>query len=108
MADPRGGYGGCCSYFCHFVWLADRIPNFGCKTHRNGLGLGTKDRRLLLWTSIFLLLWLILSSFRAGGDLWDNPRYRVAFLPWLALLSGWAILWAIEHRDAWLVRWLVV
>lgn len=67
-----------------------------------------QDRRILLWTAGFLILWLLLSSARAGGDAWDNPRYRAAFLPWMALLSGWALLWAREKRDAWLLRWLLV
>jgi hypothetical protein len=66
------------------------------------------DRRLLLWTSAFLIFWTLLSSARAGGDIWDNPRYRIAFLPWMALLASWAVLWAIEHRDAWLVRFLLI
>ncbi len=67
-----------------------------------------RDRWIWLWTGAFLLLWLLLSSYRAGGDLWDNPRYRAAFLPWFALLGGWAVLRAIDQRDAWLVRWLLV
>ena len=67
-----------------------------------------RDRWIWLWTGAFLLLWLLLSSYRAGGDAWDNPRYRTAFLPWFALLAGWAVLQAIDHRDVWLARWLLV
>jgi hypothetical protein len=67
-----------------------------------------EDRRIWLWTGAFLLVWLLLSSYRAGGDQWDNPRYRAAFLPWFALLGSWAVLRAIDQRDAWLVRWLLV
>jgi hypothetical protein len=37
---------------------------------------------------------------------WDNPRYRTIFLPWLALLAAWAWRWAVEHKDAWLPRLL--
>ncbi len=66
------------------------------------------DRRFWLWLAAFSLLWLVISSIRAGGDLWDNPRYRVNFIPWLSLLAGWAILQAIKTRDLWLVRWLLV
>lgn len=66
------------------------------------------ERRIHLWTAGFILVWLIVSSARAGGDLWDNPRYRANFLPWLSFLAAWAILWAFEHRDWWLARWLVV
>ncbi len=67
-----------------------------------------RDRNIFLWVTSFLLLWLLLSSMRAGGDAWDNPRYRASFLPWLALLAAWAVQFAIEHRDAWLARWLIV
>jgi hypothetical protein len=66
------------------------------------------DRRILLWMAAFSIFWLILSSARAGGDAWDNPRYRVAFLPWMALLASWALLWAREKRDGWLLRWVLV
>ena len=67
-----------------------------------------EDRRILLWLAGFLLVWLVISSARAGGDLWDNPRYRANFLPWFALLAAWAVNWAKEKRDPWLVRWLLV
>lgn len=43
----------------------------------------------LVWLTAVLLIWVIISSARAGGDQWDNPRYRAIFLPWLALLVGW-------------------
>jgi len=66
------------------------------------------DRRFWLWLAAFSLLWLVISSIRAGGDLWDNPRYRVNFLPWLSLLGGWAVLQAVKTRDLWLARWLLV
>lgn len=66
------------------------------------------DRRLWLWLAAFSLLWLVVSSVRAGGDLWDNPRYRVNFIPLLSLLAGWAVLQAVKSRDLWLVRWLLV
>ena len=65
-------------------------------------------RRALLWFAAAVLAWLLISSARAGGDQWDNPRYRAIFLPWMALLAGWGLRWALEQRDAWLARWLVV
>lgn len=65
-------------------------------------------KRTLVWFAAAVLAWLLISSARAGGDQWDNPRYRAIFLPWLALLAGWALCWAVEHRDAWLPRWLLV
>jgi hypothetical protein len=67
-----------------------------------------RDRNIFLWIGGFLLLWLIISSARAGGDAWDNPRYRANFLPWIALISAWGVQWAIEKKDAWLGRWVLV
>jgi len=66
------------------------------------------ERRILGWLVGFVFLWILISSARAGGDLWDNPRYRSIFLPWLALLAGWGAVWAVRARDTWLARWLIV
>ncbi len=49
-----------------------------------------KERRILAWMAVFSLLWLIVAAARAGGDMTDNPRYRVQFIPFLALLAAWA------------------
>lgn len=67
-----------------------------------------EDRKTLIWTAVVLLIWILVASFRAGGDQWDNPRYRTIFLPWMALLAGWAISYAVQACDAWLPRWLAV
>ena len=69
---------------------------------------GIKEQRLMVWISIFSLVWMTVSALRAGGDQWDNPRYRVNFILWLALLAGWGVDWAWQKRDAWLARWIVV
>lgn len=66
------------------------------------------ERRVWIWMVVFSLLWIALSSARAGGDQWDNPRYRANMLPWLILVGSWAIRQAILHKDAWLPRWLLV
>ena len=67
-----------------------------------------EERRILLWLMFFVAIWVVISSVRAGGDQWDNPRYRMIFLPWMALLAAWSARWAWEHKDIWLARWLVV
>jgi hypothetical protein len=66
------------------------------------------EKRILVWVAVFVALWILVSSARAGGDQWDNPRYRSLFLPWMALLAGWGLLWAIEQHDYWLARWLII
>ncbi|GAP09915.1 hypothetical protein BECAL_01069 [Bellilinea caldifistulae] len=63
-------------------------------------------RRLIFWTFLIVVGWSLLSSFRAGGDLWDNPRYRTLLLPWLAMLAAWSFVIARQQRDIWLPRLL--
>lgn len=47
--------------------------------------------------ALCLAIWLVIlvASFRGGGDLWDNPRYRAIFVGLQAALVAWA--W-VEHR----------
>ena len=63
-----------------------------------------RERYIIIWFILSSFLWILLASARAGGDLWDNPRYRTIFLPWLAFLVAWA--W--YHRGAWLWRLLAI
>ncbi len=50
---------------------------------------------------------ILTASYRGGGDLWDNPRYRVAFASLQVALVAWA--WTEQRRaaDPWLRRALV-
>jgi hypothetical protein len=66
------------------------------------------SKRILLWLAFVGVLWLLIASARGGGDATDNPRYRSLFIAWFALFAGWAIDWALTHRDVWLWRWLAV
>ena len=66
------------------------------------------DRRILVWLSICTIIWLLVSSARAGGDDWDNPRYRSIFLVYIALLCGWAWEFARKNKDAWLGRFYLI
>jgi len=63
-----------------------------------------QERRIWVWLALVVVVWTMISSLRAGGDQWDNPRYRSMFLVWLALFAAWAV----QRRDAWLWRWLAV
>lgn len=80
--------------------LLGYVP-FGLRWQKPGL-----LRNLIILTFLVVLGWSLLSSFRAGGDLWDNPRYRTLLLPWLALLASWAYFTARQYRDVWLARLL--
>ncbi len=61
-------------------------------------------RRWLIWSFVFFAGWALLSSFRAGGDEWDNPRYRTLAMPWMALLVAWGWVEARQAASAWLKR----
>jgi len=67
-----------------------------------------QERRILVWFSLVIAVWLVVSSARGGGDQWDNPRYRLLLLPWMAILAVRSIQWARQRRDAWLYRLLLV
>ncbi len=65
-------------------------------------------RRVWTWFGLGSWFWIIFAALRAGGDQWDNPRYRVIFIALQALFAGWA--WT-QHRvgkNAWLPRILTV
>ncbi len=69
---------------------------------------GEPRRYQLIWLGLLVWAWVFISAANAGGDQWDNPRYRTILLVFEALLAGWAIDWARGHRDVWLNRWLLV
>lgn len=67
-----------------------------------------RDKRLLIWIAGISLVWVVASSMRAGGDMWDNPRYRSIFLPFFAMLIGWALQERTSKRDPWLARMYII
>ena len=67
-----------------------------------------KERGLMVVNAVFILVWMFISSLRAGGDQFDNPRYRMIFLPWLAFMAAWGIDFALKLRDWWLIRWIAI
>ncbi len=70
-----------------------------------------KDKDHKRWLSVIVaiaVIWVFVASARAGGDQWDNPRYRTIFLPWIALSAAWAVRYAIQTKDRWLKRILIV
>jgi len=63
------------------------------------------------WLSAFMavvFVWILIASARAGGDQWDNPRYRTIFLPWIAIVAGWALDYVANNKDRWFRRILYV
>lgn len=67
-----------------------------------------RKRTTMVLIALFLAGWMITGSIRAGGDQWDNPRYRVIFLPLIAYFCAWGVDFARRTRDGWLVRWLLI
>jgi hypothetical protein len=60
---------------------------------------------MLLWVNWLMVL---VASYRAGGDLWDNPRYRAGFAAFQLALAAWAVLQQRADRSHLLRRVLVV
>jgi hypothetical protein len=67
-----------------------------------------RQRMAWLWLWLAVWVWIILASARAGGDQWDNPRYRVILLMFQAALVAYSLLRARQTRDRWLGRLLAV
>ena len=65
-------------------------------------------QRLVQWAVVSVGVWACVAALRAGGDMTDNPRYRMLFLVFMAVAVGWALDWAAARRDAWLGRVLLV
>jgi hypothetical protein len=64
-----------------------------------------RPRALWLWLGLAVWVWIGIAAIRAGGDQWDNPRYRVMVLAAEALIAaqGWA-----RRRDGWFARIVAV
>lgn len=59
---------------------------------------------MLLWGNWWISM---VAAYRAGGDMWDNPRYRAGFAAFQLALSAWAIMEHKTRRDPLLRRVLV-
>ena len=66
------------------------------------------ERRTWLWLSGFAWAWIFICAVRAGGDQWDNPRYRLIFFGVEALTAAFAWVSWRESRSAWLPRIVVL
>ena len=61
-------------------------------------------RAVLIFLNLALIAWILISSIRGGGDQWDNPRYRTAFLPWMSIITGWVWLQLRSRKSPWFWR----
>lgn len=68
-----------------------------------------EPRRIqLIWVNVAIWVWIIISALSAGGDQWDNPRYRTILIAWQALVAAWALWWSRINQDLWLRRVITV
>lgn len=72
-----------------------------------GNSLQKATKKQYIWIVLVCWFWILFSSLRAGGDQWDNPRYRTILLPWMALIAGWVWQYAKQNKFFWLKHiWL--
>ena len=64
----------------------------------------TRERAAWLWLWVAMVIWIILSSARGGGDQWDNPRYRATLLLFQAALAAQVFTLETEARARGLIR----
>jgi hypothetical protein len=67
----------------------------------------SNQKGLLVVLTITVWLSILVASLRAGGDLWDNPRYRVTLISLEAALAAWAWLEVRREKSPWLRRMIV-
>ncbi len=67
-----------------------------------------RDRVSTMVLVVLSFSWILLSSARAGGDQWDNPRYRAIFLVWQVVLAAWALTQYKIRKSPWLGRIILV
>jgi uncharacterized membrane protein len=67
-----------------------------------------RQRRQWLWISAVVWAWIVIAALRGGGDQWDNPRYRIILLVWMAMLAAMTCEQLKVTLDRWFVRILAV
>ncbi len=65
-----------------------------------------QERTAFLWLFLVVWGWILLASARAGGDQWDNPRYRLIMFIFQGGMAAYALNWARQNHDPWLWRFL--
>ena len=63
-----------------------------------------EKRHILLGLSAAVWAGILIAAFWGGGDLWDNPRYRVAFSPLQLTLAAGVLSAQLREPDPWMRR----
>jgi 4-amino-4-deoxy-L-arabinose transferase-like glycosyltransferase len=61
-------------------------------------------RKLTLGLTFVVWMAILIASLRSGGDLWDNPRYRVVFISLMVAMVAWVWYSQRDGRNPWLLR----
>jgi hypothetical protein len=66
------------------------------------------NRKLV--TGISIAVWgvILLAAMRSGGDLWDNPRYRLIFISLQVTLASWAWWDQRQNKSPWVSRATII
>lgn len=68
--------------------------------------LGSEKSKKKLAIGLITVVWMgiLIAALRSGGDLWDNPRYRVVFISLQAVLAAW--VWVVQrsNKNPWVYR----
>lgn len=65
-----------------------------------GVRQGKRRQAQMLWLALLVWGWILIAAVRGGGDQWDNPRYRVILLAFMAILAAQAF-YAVKTRWFW-------
>jgi hypothetical protein len=68
---------------------------------------GVLNKRSMLMLALIVWAGILIASFRAGADPWDNPRYRATFAGLQIGLAAWVVMQPRRAQDPWLRRGLV-
>lgn len=68
----------------------------------------SRDRSVIFWFWAAFFIWVLISSIRAGGDQWDNVRYRTQFTIFMSIIAAWGLAHLKERYAIWLKRLYLV
>ncbi|MBE9474003.1 MAG: glycosyltransferase family 39 protein [Chloroflexi bacterium] len=66
-----------------------------------------EKRRLAMGLLIAVWMGILVAALRSGGDLWDNPRYRVVFICMQVVLVAWVWSSQRDSKNPWLWRMVI-
>lgn len=66
-----------------------------------------KKRRFAVGLLIVVWMSILIAALRSGGDLWDNPRYRVVFISLQVGLVAWVYNSQQESKNPWMWRTII-